>query len=122
MKPADKPLCLAGAVRVHFISMRWNVFICVLNLVDAKEDGPRRGSLYRVEDVIARDGKLMTKSGAIVVCHFATPSPARNRYTRTRRIVLPGYRTETPLPQRHEAVIRQQIVTTVEFLLATRGK
>ena len=44
-------------------------------LVDAKDGVARRGSLYRVEDVISRDGKLMTKSG-VFLSPLVTPTPA----------------------------------------------
>jgi hypothetical protein len=43
--------------------------------VDAKDGVARRGSLYRVEDVISRDGKLMTKSG-VFLSPLITPTPA----------------------------------------------
>jgi hypothetical protein len=43
--------------------------------VDAKDGTTRRGSLYRVEDVLARDGKLMTKSG-VFLSPLPTPTPA----------------------------------------------
>jgi len=42
---------------------------------DAKDGVTRRGSLYRVEDVISRDGKLMTKSG-VFLSPLITPTPA----------------------------------------------
>ena len=43
---------------------------------DAKESGGRRGEgLYRVEDVTTRDGKLMTRSGALLT-PLPTPTPA----------------------------------------------
>jgi hypothetical protein len=42
---------------------------------DAKDGVARRGSLYRVEDVISRDGKLMTKSG-VFLSPLITPTPA----------------------------------------------
>ena len=42
--------------------------------VDAKDGAARRGSLYRVEDVISRDGKLMTKSG-VFLSPLVTPTP-----------------------------------------------
>ena len=42
---------------------------------DAKDGIARRGSLYRVEDVISRDGKLMTKSG-VFLSPLITPTPA----------------------------------------------
>ncbi|MEY2495283.1 MAG: hypothetical protein QOJ45_1775 [Verrucomicrobiota bacterium] len=42
---------------------------------DAKDGVTRGGSLYRVEDVTARDGKLMTKSGALLT-PVPTPVPA----------------------------------------------
>ena len=44
-------------------------------LVDAKDGVARRGSLYRVEDVISRDGRLMTKSG-VFLSPLITPTPA----------------------------------------------
>ena len=43
--------------------------------VDSKDGAARRGSLYRVEDVISRDGKLMTKSG-VFLSPLVTPEPA----------------------------------------------
>jgi len=43
--------------------------------VDAKEGLARRGNLYRVEDVLSRDGKLMTKSG-VLLSPVPTPLPA----------------------------------------------
>jgi hypothetical protein len=43
--------------------------------VDAKDGVARRGSLYRVEDVLSRDGKLMTKSG-VFLSPLITPTPA----------------------------------------------
>jgi hypothetical protein len=42
--------------------------------VDAKDGLARRGSLYRVEDVLSRDGKLMTKSG-LLLSPVPTPAP-----------------------------------------------
>jgi hypothetical protein len=42
--------------------------------VDAKDGSARRGNLYRVEDVISRDGKLMTKSG-VFLSPMPTPTP-----------------------------------------------
>jgi len=42
---------------------------------DAKDGSARSGSLYRVEDVMARDGKLMTKSG-VFLSPLVTPAPA----------------------------------------------
>ena len=42
---------------------------------DAKDGSARRGSLYRVEDVISRDGKLMTTSG-VFLSPLVTPAPA----------------------------------------------
>jgi len=42
---------------------------------DAKDGVARRGSLYRVEDVISREGKLMTKSG-VFLSPLITPTPA----------------------------------------------
>ena len=42
---------------------------------DAKDGSARRGSLYRVEDVMSRDGKLMTKSG-VFLSPLVTPAPA----------------------------------------------
>src|SRR3984893_4330821 len=42
--------------------------------VDAKDGLARRGSLYRVEDVFSRDGKLMTKSG-LLLSPVPTPAP-----------------------------------------------
>jgi hypothetical protein len=43
--------------------------------VDTKDGPARRGNLYRVEDVMARDGKLMTKSG-VFLSPMPTPAPA----------------------------------------------
>jgi len=43
--------------------------------VDAKDGLARRGNLYRVEDVLSRDGRLMTKSG-MFLAPVPTPSPA----------------------------------------------
>ena len=43
--------------------------------VDAKDGLARRGNLYRVEDVLSRDGKLMTKSG-VFLSPVPTLSPA----------------------------------------------
>ena len=43
--------------------------------VDAKDGLARKGNLYRVEDVLSRDGKLMTKSG-VFLSPAPTPSPA----------------------------------------------
>ena len=43
--------------------------------VDAKDGLARKGNLYRVEDVLSRDGKLMTKSG-VFLSPLATPAPA----------------------------------------------
>jgi hypothetical protein len=40
--------------------------------VDSKDGPARRGNLYRVEDVISREGKLMTKSGVFL---FPLPTP-----------------------------------------------
>ena len=42
---------------------------------DAKDGIARRGNLYRVEDVISRDGRLMTKSG-VFLSPLITPTPA----------------------------------------------
>jgi hypothetical protein len=42
---------------------------------DSKDGAARRGSLYRVEDVISRDEKLMTKSG-VFLSPLVTPVPA----------------------------------------------
>ena len=42
---------------------------------DAKDGSARRGSLYRVEDVMSRDGKLMTRSG-VFLSPLVTPAPA----------------------------------------------
>jgi hypothetical protein len=42
---------------------------------DAKDGVARRGSLYRVEDVISREGKLMTRSG-VFLSPLVTPTPA----------------------------------------------
>nr|MDQ6940055.1 hypothetical protein [Verrucomicrobiota bacterium] len=45
------------------------------DLVDAK-DGPRSGNIYEVEDVVARDGKLTTRSGEpLLPLPTPTPSP-----------------------------------------------
>jgi hypothetical protein len=43
--------------------------------VESKDGSTRRGNLYRVEDVISRDGKLMTKSG-VFLSPIPTPTPA----------------------------------------------
>src|SRR5438270_541591 len=43
--------------------------------VEAKDGLARRGNLYRVEDVSAHDGKLMTKSG-VLLAPLLTPTPA----------------------------------------------
>jgi hypothetical protein len=42
---------------------------------DSKDGLARRGYIYRVEDVSARDGKLMTKSG-VLLTPLPTPTPA----------------------------------------------
>ena len=53
--------------------MKWSAYLRS-EWVDAKDGAARRGSLYRVEDVIARDGKLMTKSG-VFLSPLITPTP-----------------------------------------------
>ena len=59
------------------------------DFIDAKDmDRARRGSLYRVEDVITVDGQLTTRSGAIL-SPLPTPTPAP-----TEAPIEP-----TPLPQ-----------------------
>ncbi len=52
MRPATRPSSSAAAARVRSISTK-----C------ARSSGTRDGTLYRVEDVSSKDGKLVTKSG-----------------------------------------------------------
>src|SRR4029078_7314354 len=44
------------------------------DLAESKDGGGGRGTPYRVEDVLARDGKLMTKSG-VMLEPVPMPSP-----------------------------------------------
>ncbi len=113
MKPAGRRWSLAGAAPGHSIWTRWNDFIFTLNLA-MRRMVRSWGSLYRVEDVMARNGKLMTKSG-VFLSPLATPTPppAAGNSRSARRPA--GYRAERDSvgdtePIRWNRAVRRSIV------------
>ncbi|MDP9004026.1 MAG: hypothetical protein M3N12_04470, partial [Verrucomicrobiota bacterium] len=62
-----------GSRPFHLVEME--KFFRRSEFVDSKDGSVRGGNLYRVEDVMTRDGKLMTKSG-VWLSPMPTPTPA----------------------------------------------
>ena len=73
---------------------------------DAKDGSARRGSLYRVEDVISRDGKLMTKSG-VFLSPLVTPALRRDRHARSARLICRDIEPPRWLPRRLKVAIER---------------
>jgi hypothetical protein len=68
---------------------------------DAKDGNTRSGNLYRVEDVMSRDGRLMTKSGGFL-SPMPTPVPAGSPSSTPPELVPeiePSPLPDPPLPR-----------------------